>query len=159
MDPIRICICSMKDPDPDPGGRPWYGLTGMRSGILFLSPCVLCSILCLGKMKCSVFSFVPCLPGEIYCCIWGLCGQSPSPPPPPEKKNNTKSTTNIYITVYTVQYRGEPVWAILHFECIKCPSCTVLYKQYVNRKARRFPLHPFQSWRTRFLCRCFQYFW
>ena len=90
MDPIRICICSMKDPDPDPGGRPWYGLTGMRSGILFLSPCVLCSILCLGKMKCSVFSFVPCLPGEIYCCIWGLCGQSPSPPPSSREEKQYK---------------------------------------------------------------------
>ena len=96
----------------------------------------------LSLSLCSVFYLVSGQ-DEVFCVLicslssWGnlllymrFVWAVPLPPPPPEKKNNTKSTTNIYITVYTVQYRGEPVWAILHFECIKCPSCTVLYKQY-----------------------------
>ena len=52
-------------------------------------------------------------------------------------------------TVWTVCDSVHTVWTV-------CDSVhTVLYEQYVNRKARRFPIHPFQSWRTRFLCRCF----
>ncbi len=62
-----------------------------------------CSIFWLAKMKCSVFSFVPCLGGEIYSCIYEVCVGS-TPPPPHHQYSGTESHSWAQYRYFVTRY-------------------------------------------------------